>query len=312
MEIWERSSIRFMLNAKLDELHGEGFEDFFHEVMHVLNPGFLNVRTAGRLGDQGADGLLLIGKKLYACYAPQTVVPSKIARKFRTDLAKAIAKRDGEFGTFVFVHNDRRGIHPELASLLATARDDHPELFFENFGRRHFYTELCRMEKWQVEDFLGPFPAKPVVVSVVLEELIPLLDHLAEYRRPLEDLPAIPRPPLKKMEYNGFSWDIQHRMKLALSYVNHVEDYYRSRLDPNERDEVAAGFREHYEMIAQTCEDSDDILWRLERHVLGNASQQSPMELNALVVLMYFFGECEIFKVPPTGWVPEAEMGVTT
>ncbi|WP_329425159.1 hypothetical protein OG339_33100 [Streptosporangium sp. NBC_01495] len=163
-----------MLNAKLDELHGEGFEDFFHEVMHVLNPGFLNVRTAGRLGDQGADGLLLIGKKLYACYAPQTVVPSKIARKFRTDLAKAIAKRDGEFGTFVFVHNDRRGIHPELASLLATARDDHPELFFENFGRRHFYTELCRMEKWQVEDFLGPFPAKPVVVSVVLEELIPL------------------------------------------------------------------------------------------------------------------------------------------
>lgn len=312
MEIWERSSIRFMLNAKLDELHGEGFEDFFHGVMCVQYPSFLNVRTAGRLGDQGADGLLLWEKKLYACYAPQTVTLSGIASKFQEDLTKAIEKRKEEFNTFVFVHNDRRGIHPKVASLLAAARNDHPELSFENFGRPRFYTELCRMEKWQVEDFLGPFPAEPVAVSVIFEELIPLLDHLAEYRRPLEDLPSIPRPPLTKMDYNGFSWDTRHRMKLALPYIGHVEDYYRNRLDPNERDEVAAGFREHYEMIARTCEDSDDILWQLERHILGNASQQSPMELNALVVLMYFFGECEIFKVPPAGWVPETEMGVAT
>ncbi|MEV7966911.1 ABC-three component system protein [Sphaerisporangium sp. NPDC088356] len=146
--------------------------------------------------------------------------------------------------------------------------------------------------------------------SVILEELIPLLDHLAEFRRPLEDLPSIPRPPLTKMDYNRFSPDVRYRMKHALAYVNYVENYYKSRLDPNERDEVAMGFRGHYELIAQTCDDSDTILWQLERHILGNASQQSPMELNALVVLMYFFGECEIFKVPPENWVPEIEMGV--
>nr|WP_184945347.1 ABC-three component system protein [Planomonospora venezuelensis] len=301
-----------MLNAKLDELHGEGFEDFFHGVMCARDPNFLDVRTAGRLGDQGADGLLLSSKKLYACYAPQTAVSTSIAAKFRDDLTKAIKKRKDEFNTFVFVHNDRRGIHPEVASLIATARNDHPELSFENFGRRHFYTEFCRMERWQVEDFLGPFPAEPVAVGVVLDDLIPLLDHLAVHRRPLQALPAVPRPPLTKMDYNGFSWDVRHRMTLALPYVNHVEEYYRGRYDPNERDEVAEGFRAHYEMIAETCDDSDDILWHLERHILGNASQRSPMELNALVVLMYFFGECEIFKVPPVGWVPETEMGVAT
>ncbi|MEV6979741.1 ABC-three component system protein [Sphaerisporangium sp. NPDC051017] len=312
MEIWERASIRCMLNAKLDELHGEGFEEFFHRVMCTLEPSFLNVRTAGRRGDQGADGLLLSGGKLYACYAPQTVTPAKLAGKFESDLANALKKRRGEFGTFVFVHNDRRGIHPELASLLATARNDHPQLSFENFGRTHFYTQFCRMERWQVEDFLGPFPAAPVAVSVVLDDLVPLLDHLAEYRRPLEDLPPIPRPPLTKMDYNGFSWDVRHRMRLALPYVNHVEEYYRGRLDPNERDEVAAGFRAHYELIAQTSDVADEILWHLERHILGNAKQVSPMELNALVVLMYFFGECEIFKVPPDGWVPATELGVAT
>ncbi|MFB9426527.1 ABC-three component system protein, partial [Nonomuraea rubra] len=296
MEIWERSSIRFMLNSKLDELHGEAFEEFFHRVMSTSDPSFLNVRTAGRLGDQGADGLLLCGSKLYACYAPQTVVPRHISDKFEDDLSKAIKKRAEEFSTFVFVHNDRRGLHPQVASLLAAARNDHPQLAFENFGRNHFYTQFCRMEKWQVEDFLGPFPAQSVVVGVVLEELVPLLDHLAQYRRPLEDLPPLPRPPLTKMDYNGFSWDVRHRMRLALPYVSHVEDYYRGRRDPNERDEVAAGFRAHYEMIIETLGPADDILWELERHILGNASQRSPMELNALVVLMYFFGECDIFK----------------
>ncbi|MFB4294596.1 ABC-three component system protein [Nonomuraea sp. ATR24] len=310
MELWERSSVRFMLHAKLDDLHGEAFEEFFHRVMCVSEPGFLNVRTAGRRGDQGADGLLLSDRKLYACYAPQTVTPAKIADKFESDLFKALEQRKNEFHTFVFVHSDRRGIHPEVASLLAGARTNYPELTFENFGRTHFYTRLCRMERWQVEDFLGPFPAAPVAVSVVLDELIPLLDHLAAFRRPFEDLPAIPRPPLTKMDYNGFSWDVRHRLCLALPYVKHVEEYYRGRLDPNERDEVAAGFRAHYEMIARASADADEILWQLERHILGNASQRSPMELNALVVLMYFFEECEIFKVPPAGWAPETGVEV--
>ncbi|WP_259465205.1 hypothetical protein [Streptomyces sp. TLI_171] len=40
------------------------------------------MRTAGKLGDQGGDGLALHSRKLYACYAPQSVKIDKVKAKF--------------------------------------------------------------------------------------------------------------------------------------------------------------------------------------------------------------------------------------
>ncbi|MEV5704522.1 ABC-three component system protein [Actinoallomurus sp. NPDC052274] len=301
-----------MLNAKLDELHGQEFEDFFYDLMCARYPSFLDVRTHGNLGDRGSDGLLLSDGKLYACNGPQAVNPSRLKSKIATDVRKAIALRGGEFKTFVFVHNDRRGMLPAVSSALADARNAYPRLSFENFGHRSFYNELCRLERWQVEDLLGPFPAQPVVTGVVLADLIPLLDHLATYRQPVDEPPKVPRPSAEKMDYNNFSPDTKYRMRGALCYVHHVEAYYANRLDPNERDEVAKGFKAHYEIVAGIYEDPDDVLAELERHILGNAAQSPATALNALVILMYFFGECEIFKVPPDGWAPTTQMGVIT
>ncbi len=115
--------VKFM--EKLAELHGEAFEGFFHDVMCARYPDFLDVRTHGNLGDQGSDGLSLHGGKLYACYAPATFDVAKVRKKFHDDLDSARRQRPGQFSTFVFVHNDLRGIHPEVATMLAEARTAH-------------------------------------------------------------------------------------------------------------------------------------------------------------------------------------------
>ncbi|OKI53085.1 hypothetical protein AMK17_25710 [Streptomyces sp. CB00072] len=39
------------------ELYENEFEDFFHRLMCSRYPDFVDVRTAGRLGDMSADGL---------------------------------------------------------------------------------------------------------------------------------------------------------------------------------------------------------------------------------------------------------------
>ena len=105
MDFYERLSMRGVLWAHLHELHGNSFEAFFHDVMTLCVPGFVDVRTAGQLGDQSSDGLDLFGHKLYACYAPETVDAKATIRKFHSDLCGALAKRSGQFTTFVFVHN---------------------------------------------------------------------------------------------------------------------------------------------------------------------------------------------------------------
>ncbi|MCX4584632.1 hypothetical protein [Streptomyces sp. NBC_01481] len=84
-------------------------------------PDFLDVRTHGNLGDQGSDGLSLHARKLYACYAPRSFDAAKLRKKFHDDLNSALAQRMGQFGTFVFVHNDLRGVHPEVGTMLMEA-----------------------------------------------------------------------------------------------------------------------------------------------------------------------------------------------
>lgn len=133
------------------ELYENEFEDFFHRLMCLRYPDFLDVRTAGSLGDRSADGLSLHSRKLYACYAPQTVKPDKIRKKFDGDLSGALAKRNGEFDTFVFVHNDRRGVHPEVTSLLASARDSMPSLRFEQMGIRRLWRECMQLDQTETE-----------------------------------------------------------------------------------------------------------------------------------------------------------------
>ena len=113
LEFIERLLIRLLVKQKISELHGNSFETFFQDLMCLRQPDFVDVRTAGRLGDLGSDGLLLHDEKLFACYAPEVFDEKEVKRKLESDLTKALAKRKGQFATFCFVNNDLRGMHPQ-------------------------------------------------------------------------------------------------------------------------------------------------------------------------------------------------------
>lgn len=302
MESWQRNFVRCMLRAKLNELHGEEFESFFHRIMELRYPGFLAVRTYGNTGDMSADGLAVNDRRLYACYAPQTIKRNRIEEKFADDLQGAIAKRPDEFDTFVFVHNDLRGILPAVTSAISTAKACNPHLTFESMGMNRLFSEVRRLDLEDVEDLLGPLPAQEVVTGVGTEDLAPLLDHLAEGRRKSGLPDGIAIPPREKLEYNGFSATYRESLIQQLPHVWLVGAYYQQRTDPFERDETAAAFRDQYQAVRDDYSHPDDILDQLLQYILGNRAASLRAQSGALTVLMYFFGECEIFRVPPPGW----------
>ncbi|GLZ09644.1 hypothetical protein Acsp03_71100 [Actinomadura sp. NBRC 104412] len=298
LELWERLFVRVMLTSKIDSLHGESFQEFFYDLMCMRDPDFFDIRTRGEFGDLGADGLMISGRRLYACYGPQTVDEGRIRRKIKSDLASALRQRPGAFDIFTFVHSDRRGLDPVVSDVLTEIRRSHPDLAFENFGFRRIQREILQLERWQIEDLLGPFPAKKVVTGVALQDVRPLLEHLAKERKPQYGLSKVPLPSHRKMEYNEFSPDVMTTMTHAMTYVPCVETYYTNVVDPTERDDVAAGFREHYLELAERHDHADQILEDLVLHILGNEATGFAEFLNAMVVLMYFFGQCDIFKMP--------------
>ncbi|MFF0387998.1 hypothetical protein ACFYS8_04795 [Kitasatospora sp. NPDC004615] len=165
----------------LEASSGSEFEKLFHRLMELCDDGYVPVATYGNLGDLGADGLGLGGRRLYACYAPETVDAAHIRSKFRKDLAGALAKRFGQFDTFVFVHNMRRGVDPVISGLLAEAKRDHLDLGFEQLGPSKLWHKAMYLDVPRLETLLGEsIPVHEVAYGVGMAEIEPLLRHLAE------------------------------------------------------------------------------------------------------------------------------------
>jgi hypothetical protein len=296
------------LMADLDE---SAFETFFHRVMVTRYPNFVDVRTHGKIGDQGADGLTLQDRKLYACYAPQTVRASAVKAKFKKDLASAIRQRKGQFDTFVFVHNDRRGVHPQVATLLSVADSDHPALKFEQMGTRRIWQECMGLELALAEDVLGcEIPIKPTVYGVGMDDLAPLLQHLKELRTEADPLMDLPQVHEEKLSFNKLQGESRENLKRGNRHTHLVEAFYAGGIRALEHDEVARGFRSFYEQACLQYPDPDDVLWHLEGYVLGNERQRPQVHRAAWVILAHFFFRCDIFEAPPSDWATAPLVGV--
>ncbi|WP_460333353.1 ABC-three component system protein [Actinoallomurus acanthiterrae] len=309
----QRMFARLKFFEKILELSENAFEDFFHNLMSARHPDYVDVRTHGNIGDKGADGLGLHDRKLYACYAPPTFNVSEIESKFASDLKKAKEKRDGEFDTFVFVHNDMRGAHPEISSVLAEAGRDHAPLKFDHMGRRRLWHEVLKLNVEQVEDLLGcPIPITQLAYGIGMEDLAPLLEHLKDQAKFSDPLKPVPPVSELKLDYNRLDGDSRESLVKAFRSTRLIDQYYTMRMAAYERDEVAAGFSIYYQQIKEDWEDPEDIIWQLEMYVLGNMHQDRRTHRAAMVVLAYFFERCDIFEQPPPDWRPASVAGSST
>lgn len=303
MQYEQRMYARLKFLELMAELNETTFEAFFHRLMCARYPEFLDVRTHGKLGDQGSDGLMLHESKLYASYAPQTVSATEIRQKIRSDLAKALEKRADQFNTFVFVHNDRRGMHPEIATELSDQQRAHPDLQFQQMGSRKLWHECMQLDVALAEDVLGcQIPIQPVVHGIGMEDLAPLLKHLRDQRRAADPLMPLAEVDPRKLDFNGIQEEAREDLLRGMRQSHLVEAFYAGTLRAVEHDEVAQGFRVYYEQVRRDFPDPEDVLWQLEMYVLGNGSVPPRTQRAAWVVLAHFFERCDIFDAPPPGW----------
>lgn len=292
----------------MHDLHGNAFQSFFHDVMALCVPGFVDVRTHGNLGDLASDGLDLHGSKLYACYAPETVDAAATIAKFKSDLNGAIKKRSGQFTTFVFVHNDVRGMHPEVSSALADARTAHPEISFEVMGMRHFRDLLGKQDCQDVEAILKTQLPMQHTVAIGLQEMEELLASLASSRITDASPPTIEEVSVHKLRYSELTEDSQAELRDGMRYSNSISDYYQRRIDITERDDVAARFNAEYIEAVNAGLEPEDVLLRLREFLAGNRAQSAPKYRAQTAILAFFFESCDVFENAPAGWEPQVEV----
>ncbi|QXE34051.1 hypothetical protein KQY30_06850 [Streptomyces sp. GMY02] len=305
MDFTERIFAYLKFHQLLTDMHGEQFESFFHRLMGALHQDFVPVRTHGNLGDLGADGLLLHGRTLHACFAPQTHDFAAVKAKLRSDLGKARAKRNGHFDAFAFVHNDIRGVHPQISVLLSETQEEIRPLRLYVYGKDWLWQEFMRLDRVAAEDLLGcPIAVQDKTYGIGLTDLEPLLRQLQQRKdtaEPLEDLPIVNQ---HKIEYNSLSAEVRDELVRALRHSYLVDEYYARITRVDEHDLVARGFRIYYDQLRQSTSDPELLWLELEKYVVGNERVTLRTGWAASVVIAHFFERCDVFDVPPPDWVP--------
>lgn len=299
----QRLYAKVIFEAQFVALHTNAFQEYFQKLMQYRYPTFLPVVPYGSLGDQGSDGLSTLEDKLYACYGPESPDDRETSRKFLSDLASAIKNRTGQFSKFVFVHNDRRGMHPRIATEIIGAARAHPALTFEQMGKVAIWREFMRLSVEEAEDLLNhEIKVEELVYGLSLADLEPLLTHLGRNRdRSSWSDPRV--VPLHKLEFNDLSPDIQEYVVHCMRFAKQVDDYYEGFHDVLAQDEVAAAFKERYLELHELGLTPDEIFQDLLVYVIGNMVPTTEIWTSAYTILSYFLEKCHIFEEPPDNYV---------
>ncbi|MGP9651512.1 ABC-three component system protein [Glutamicibacter sp. AOP38-B1-38] len=308
MDFDERMALRPVLWSVMHERTGAAFESLFHDIMSLCDPTFVDVRTHGKLGDKGSDGLSLSGKKLYACYAPEVPSSSATIKKLNGDVESAFRQRSGQFSTFVFVHNDSRGVHPDVASRLAELRSQHDQTRFELIGTRQLRDMLGRCDIYDVEQVLGRQLPLNHAIGIGLDEMSELLKILAKSRITDNDPPNLGPISAFKLVYSALTPETQAELRDGMKHSDVIDSYYSDRIDAMERDEVAASFHREYKELRENWDDPEEILLGLRTFLGGSRPATGPVYRAQTAVLSSFFQSCDIFEDAPDGWTPQVAL----
>lgn len=148
-------------------------------------------------------------------------------------------------------------------------------------------------------------PVREVVYGIGLDQIQPLLEHLRQERKLLSGAVSVAPPPATKLAYNALNDDYVDAIKAGFKLSHVIDEYYARVADLTEHDEVAAGFKAHYQQVRlENPGDPDAVMWEMGVYVLGNRHPTREMQLTADAVIAHFFERCDIFDRPPADWQP--------
>lgn len=150
----------------------EAFERLFQSVAERAKARFVRVKPYGKFGDRKVDGLFWDDGTAYQVYSPDEMREAETRKKIEEDLAGAVAHWGQALRRWVFVYNVRRGLAPDVVSLLQRERARYPNLTIEPLSNHDLWAITRSLTPQERVEVLGPPPG--------YEDLFPLNKVLPE------------------------------------------------------------------------------------------------------------------------------------
>jgi hypothetical protein len=301
MDELTRSHYELTYKATFLEVKGAAFQDFFSKIMEKRYPGdFIPVRSWGAAGDRKNDGILPSKRMLFQCYAPNELTAAAAISKIDEDFDGALAHWRKDFDTWVFVHNSRPGLGPDVTKKLLDLCSAHKGVELIQWGYEELRREVLRLDEADLASLFGPAPSRRTMMNLGLEDLAPVLDTIARLP-PVVEADILPVP-ADKLFYNSLSGSVAVLLKAGMQRAPLVRKYFRR--SPREQDRLAASFREEYKRLRGHSGDPDEIFRALQEFAGGARTPLPTRNEAVLACLAFFFEECDIFDRPIGGDAP--------
>jgi hypothetical protein len=281
------------LEKKADE-----FQDFFSSVMEKRYPAdFIRVRPWGNTGDRKNDGYLRSKRFLFQSYAPNQMKAAETIAKIDEDFNEALPYWKDYFRTWIFVHNSKDGLGPDVTRKLLELDMVHKDIRVTSWGFEELRHETFQLNQADLASLLGNAPSHQGMVNLGLSELAPILDQIEMLSATAD--PDLRPIPADKVEGNLLSDHVAILLKAGMSRADLVGKFFLSQ--PSKRDRIAETFQSYYQNLRKMGFAPDQIFSELQRFAGGDAVPSPSRQNGVLAILAYFFETCDIFERPGKG-----------
>ena len=215
--------------------------------------------------------------------------------RITADLAGALEKWGTRVKTWIFVHNDHRGIPPQVADHIDQLRTARPEINIEIWLKPQLFELFEAMSMSAREQLFGPAPSLPALQDLTMPDLKPIIDAL-EQRDPEPGAELSPAPSVRKLEKNALSEDAAALLRSGRRKVHLVEHYLTHHIYVELGERIAEAFRLKYAQLRMLELTADQIFGHLQQYAGMNGPPKR--QVAALAILAYFFDICDIFEDP--------------
>ncbi len=280
------------------EKGGNEFQDFFSEIMEKCHPSdFLRVCPWGNVGDRKNDGYLRSKRTLFQVYAPNEMSASEAITKIHTDFYGALPYWQKYFDKWVFVHNSRKGLGPDITAGLLELGNCHEHVTVKWWGFEELRMNVFSLNEVDLASLLGSAPSNKDMFDVRYENVKEVLSHIAKAEPSLSQ-DFRPVPP-EKLKFNRLSEGVRVLLIAGMQKADLVGNFFTDHYNPLYGDEIATAFKKEYNRYRHLEMDSD-LIFRELQEFTGGSNQETPTDqASVLAVLAYLFEQCEIFERPP-------------
>lgn len=281
--------------------NGEGYQNFFSEVMEKCHPGdFQRVRPWGNIGDRKNDGYLRSERLLFQVYAPSEpgIRMDRTIRKIEADFSGALPYWEDYFDGWVFVHNSRIGLAPDVLNKILELNDRHESVYTCSWGYPEIRLKVFSLNEDDLSSLLGSAPSQESLRTVAFEDVAEVVSTIAE-RDPPHDRTNIQPVSPEKLEFNNLSDNVQEMLLMGMRKAPLVMEYFDLCRDPTLGDNVATRFRHEYEAHRAVGMTPDMIFGKLQEFAGGSRRGTPRHEAAVLAVLTLLFEQCDIYEAPP-------------